>query len=65
VEQRAPRLHIAFVDGKEQWYHRVSDLRRFIELFHQEIIDHLWSDATLKRNGRNCCARNSHELSSR
>jgi hypothetical protein len=34
-------LHIAFVDGKEQWSHRVSDLRRFIDLFHQGIIDHL------------------------
>jgi len=34
-------LHIAFVDGKEQWSHRASDLRRFIDLFHKGIIDHL------------------------
>ena len=30
-----------FVDGKVQWGHRQSDLRRFIDLFHQGIIDHL------------------------
>lgn len=33
--------HIVFVDGKEQWSHRQSDLRRFIDLFHQGIIDYL------------------------
>ena len=33
--------HIVFVDGKEQWSHRQSDLKRFIDLFHQGIIDHL------------------------
>lgn len=33
--------HIAFVDGREQWGHRQSDLRRFIDLFNQGIIDHL------------------------
>jgi hypothetical protein len=33
--------HIAFVDGRVQWGHRQSDLRRFIDLFHQGIIDHL------------------------
>jgi hypothetical protein len=33
--------HVVFVDGKEQWSHRVSDLGRFIDLFHQGIIDHL------------------------
>jgi hypothetical protein len=33
--------HVAFVDGREQWSHRQSDLRRFIDLFHQGIIDHL------------------------
>ena len=33
--------HVVFVDGKTQWSHRQSDLRRFIDLFHQGIIDHL------------------------
>lgn len=33
--------HIAFVDGREQWGHRQSDLRRFIDLFNQGIIDYL------------------------
>ncbi len=34
--------HVVFVDGKEQWSHRVSDLVRFIDLFHQGIIDYLF-----------------------
>lgn len=34
--------HIVFVDGKEQWSHRQSDLKRFIDLFHQGLIDHLF-----------------------
>lgn len=34
--------HIVFVDGKEQWSHRQSDLKRFIDLFHQGIIDYLF-----------------------
>jgi hypothetical protein len=29
------------VDGKTQWGHRQSDLRRLIDLFHQGFIDHL------------------------
>jgi hypothetical protein len=33
--------HIVFVDGKEQWGHRVSDLIRFIDLYNQGIIDDL------------------------
>jgi hypothetical protein len=35
-------LHVVFVDGKEQWASRKSDLRRFIDLFHQGIIDQLF-----------------------
>lgn len=34
--------HIVFIDGKEQWSHRQSDLKRFIDLFHQGIIDYLF-----------------------
>lgn len=33
--------HIVFVDGKEQWNHRKSDLLRFIDLHQQGFIDHL------------------------
>ncbi len=33
--------HIVFVDGKEQWEHRVSDFIRFIDLYNQGIIDDL------------------------
>ncbi|NOX99880.1 MAG: hypothetical protein GXP30_09150 [Verrucomicrobia bacterium] len=34
--------HIVFVDGKEQWEHRKSDLLRFIDLHQQGLIDHLF-----------------------
>ncbi|CAN5266790.1 hypothetical protein BH10PLA2_BH10PLA2_00970 [soil metagenome] len=37
-----PVAHIVFVDGRDQWNHRKSDLRRFIDLFHQGIIDYLF-----------------------
>lgn len=37
-----PRVpHVVFMDGQEQWSHRRSDLKRFIDLFHQGLIDHL------------------------
>ncbi len=34
--------HIVFIDGKEQWSHRKSDLARFIDLTNQGIIDLLF-----------------------
>jgi len=34
--------HLVFVDGKNQWGARASDLKRMIDLFHQGIIDHLF-----------------------
>jgi hypothetical protein len=34
--------HVVFVDGKEQWSYRQSDMKRFIDLFHQGLIDHLF-----------------------
>lgn len=38
----APRVrHVAFIDGKHQWAARKSDLKRFIDLFHQGFVDHL------------------------
>jgi hypothetical protein len=33
--------HVVFLDGKTQWESRKSDMKRFIDLFHQGIIDHL------------------------
>jgi len=33
--------HVAFLDGRDQWGHRVSDFVRFIDLFNQGIIDYL------------------------
>jgi hypothetical protein len=38
---KANIMHVVFLDGKEQWSHRQSDLKRFIDLFHQGILDHL------------------------
>lgn len=49
--------HVVFMDGQEQWSHRRSDLKRFIDLFHQGIIDYLiigneveteWNDLLLR-----------------
>jgi len=34
--------HAVFVDGKEQWGYRASDLRRLIDLTHQGFIDQLF-----------------------
>ena len=33
--------HVVLLDGKDQWAARGSDLKRFLDLFHQGIIDHL------------------------
>jgi len=33
--------HIVFLDGKDQWSSRQSDLKRFIDLTYQGLIDHL------------------------
>lgn len=39
----APRVqHVVFLDGKNQWASRKSDLKRFIDLFHQGLIDYLF-----------------------
>jgi hypothetical protein len=34
-------VHVAFVDGKIQWTARKSDLKRFVDLLNQGLIDHL------------------------
>ncbi len=33
--------HVVFVDGRDQWSHRKSDLARFIDLLNQGFIDRL------------------------
>jgi len=33
--------HIVFLDGKEQWGHRKSDMKRFIDLMNQGLIQYL------------------------
>ncbi len=35
-------IHVVFLDGKDQWGSRKADLKRFIDLFHQGIIDYLF-----------------------
>ncbi|MEM9303211.1 MAG: hypothetical protein AAGE01_13945, partial [Pseudomonadota bacterium] len=34
--------HVVFVDGRDQWSKRKSDLARFIDLMNQGLIDHLF-----------------------
>lgn len=46
-------LHIAFVDGREQWSYRQSDLRRFVDLLHQGIIDHLFVGRDVETEWKN------------
>lgn len=43
-EERSKKniVHIVFIDGKSQWETRRSDVVRFIDLFHQGLIDHLF-----------------------
>ncbi|ABK43791.1 hypothetical protein Mmc1_1280 [Magnetococcus marinus MC-1] len=35
-------MHFVFLDGKDQWSHRKSDLKRFIDLWCQGLIDTLF-----------------------
>ena len=45
--------HIVFVDGKEQWSYRQSDMKRFIDLFHQGLIDNLFVGRDVEREWEN------------
>lgn len=40
-ESKKSITHIVFLDGKDQWACRKSDLIRFIDLMYQGLIDHL------------------------
>jgi hypothetical protein len=40
--------HIVFLDGKEQWNARKSDLARFIDLHNQGLIDYLFIGKTIE-----------------
>lgn len=44
--------HIVFLDGKEQWHARKSDLARFIDLHNQGLIDHLFIGKTIEKEWR-------------
>lgn len=41
--------HIVFVDGKQQWHKRKSDLARFIDLHNQGLIDQLFIGRTIEQ----------------
>ena len=41
-------VHAVFLDGKDQWASRRSDLVRFIDLFQQGLIDHLFIGKQVK-----------------
>jgi hypothetical protein len=40
--------HVVFLDGKDQWHARRSDLARFIDLHNQGLIDHLFIGRTIE-----------------
>ncbi len=40
--------HIVFIDGKDQWLSRKSDLARFIDLRNQGLIDYLFIGRTIE-----------------
>lgn len=40
--------HVVFIDGKDQWHSRKSDLARFIDLHNQGLIDHLFIGRTIE-----------------
>lgn len=50
AESGSPVVHIVFVDGKDQWTARKSDLKRFIDLTYQGLIDHLFIGSEVETN---------------
>ena len=42
--------HIVFVDGKEQWLKRKSDLARFLDLLNQGLIDQIFIGRSVETN---------------
>lgn len=44
--------HVVFIDGKDQWHSRKSDLARFIDLHNQGLIDHLFIGRTVEEEWR-------------
>lgn len=49
--------HIVFVDGKTQWTARKSDLKRFIDLTYQGLIDHLFVGREVENGWRTVLCR--------
>ncbi len=49
--------HIVFIDGKDQWSHRKSDLRRLLDLMYQGLIDHIFFGAQVERDWANVLSK--------
>jgi hypothetical protein len=58
-EQRtgASVIHAVFVDGKDQWTARKSDLRRIIDLTYQGLIDLLFVGSDVEASWRGCLSK--------
>ena len=53
-----PRInHVVFLDGKSQWASRASDLKRFIDLLNQGIIDYLFVGREVEEDWAELLAR--------
>lgn len=46
-------FHIVFIDGKDQWNVRKSDLARLIDLYNQGLIDHLFIGKQIEEHWEN------------
>jgi hypothetical protein len=53
-------LHMVFLDGEDQWASRKSDLKRFIDLFHQGL--HRVSSSSNSAFAKNCSSASSQRL---
>src|SRR3569833_1193730 len=56
-------VHAVFVDGKAQWSARQADLRRFIDLFHQGLIDWLFVGREVEDQWEKALTRSLRDLS--
>lgn len=50
-------IHAVFIDGKDQWTARKSDLKRFIDLAHQGLIDYLFVGSDVETQWKACLAK--------
>ena len=49
--------HMVFLDGREQWLHRLSDLGRFIDLLCQGLIDDLFIGRDVELRWEECLGK--------